>query len=227
MDSVAPDSIDHGFTWYDPHRARVRLAAASIAGAATFAALSRLPWPHRALAAWDAFGIVLLGFAIWIIAGSGPSETRRRAGAEDPGRTFLWIIVIVASLASLFAATGVMSSLRKLGPEDCGVVAALCLSAVACAWLLTHTAFTFRYARLYYRDDDEGVGGLEYPGGQLPDDFDFAYFAFTVGMCFQVSDVTITSRSIRRTVLVHAIISFVYNTTILALALNLAFGVFQ
>ena len=75
-------------------------------------------------------------------------------------------------------------------------LAILCLTAVACSWLLTHTAYTLRYARPYYRDDEEGAGGLEFPGGRPPDDFDFAYFAFTVGMCFQVSDVVIaTSRA--------------------------------
>jgi len=81
-----------------------------------------------------------------------------------------------------------------------------------------------RYAHLYYRGDREGTGGLEFPGKREPDDLDFAYFAFTIGMCYQTSDVTISSYAIRRTVLVHAIISFAYNTAILALALNLIFG---
>lgn len=81
-----------------------------------------------------------------------------------------------------------------------------------------------RYARLYYRDDGAGEGGLEFPGKEPPDDFDFAYFSFTIGMCFQVSDVSVSSRLIRRTVLVHSLVSFLYNTAILALALNLVFG---
>ena len=103
--------------------------------------------------------------------------------------------------------------------------AALCLVTVALAWTMTHTAFTFRYAHLYYREDAEGVGGLDFPGELPPTYFDFAYFAFTVGMCFQVSDVCVTSHQIRRSVLLHAIISFAYNSIILAFVLNLVFGV--
>ena len=81
-----------------------------------------------------------------------------------------------------------------------------------------------RYAHLFYRDAPGGEGGLAFPGPRKPDDFDFAYFAFTVGMCFQVSDVVVTSAQIRRAVLGHAVLSFAYNTVIVALVLNLLFG---
>ncbi len=99
----------------------------------------------------------------------------------------------------------------------------MCLTSVALAWGLTQTAFTLRYAHLYYREND-GVGGVSFPGQDQPTYFDFAYFAFTIGMCFQTSDVCVTSPTIRRTVLLHAIISFVYNTAIIAFVLNLVFG---
>ena len=101
---------------------------------------------------------------------------------------------------------------------------ALCLLAVTIAWLLTHTSFTFRYAHLYYRADDEGIGGIQFAGDEPPSYFDFAYFAFTIGMCFQVSDVCVSSPQIRRLVLLHAVISFAYNSIILAFVLNLVFG---
>jgi uncharacterized membrane protein len=100
----------------------------------------------------------------------------------------------------------------------------MCLLAVVTSWLLTHTSWALRYAHLYYRDDKEGVGGLVFPGDRAPTAFDFAYFAFTLGICFQTSDVCITSPQIRRAALFHACQSFAYNTAILALALNLAFG---
>jgi uncharacterized membrane protein len=132
--------------------------------------------------------------------------------------------VLLSSVFSLFAGTVVLRHARSLAPGAEPVLVAFSLLAVSSAWLLTHTAYTLRYARLYYRDDHEGVGGLDFPGKHPPADIDFAYFAFTIGMCFQVSDVTISSPAIRRDVLVHAVISFAYNTAILALALNLAFG---
>jgi uncharacterized membrane protein len=89
------------------------------------------------------------------------------------------------------------------------------------SWLLTHAAFTLRYAHLYYRSGVDSEGGIELGGDDKPDDLDFAYFAFTIGMCFQVSDVTISNRLIRRTALLHALVSFAYNTGILAVVLNI------
>src|SRR5207248_3368690 len=101
---------------------------------------------------------------------------------------------------------------------------AMCLLAVALAWGLTHTSYALRYAHLYYRDDEEGVGGLVFPCQEPPSYFDFAYFSFTVGMCFQVSDVVVSSPQIRRAVLGQASLAFVYNTTIMPLVLNLVFS---
>ena len=88
-------------------------------------------------------------------------------------------------------------------------------------------AYALRYAHLYYRDDEEGVGGLSLPGDAAPAYLDFAYFAFTIGMCFQVSDIAVSSPQIRRTVLGHSVLSFLYNTAILATAINLAVGTFN
>ena len=107
-----------------------------------------------------------------------------------------------------------------------GVLIVLGGVAVAGSWLLVHTAFTFHYAHLYYRED-ETLGGLDFPGGEEPDDLDFAYFAFTIGMTFQTSDVEVSERGLRRTVLRHAMLSFVFNTAILALAVSLLFGRLQ
>jgi uncharacterized membrane protein len=117
----------------------------------------------------------------------------------------------------------VLRNLHREAPREPWLLP-LCLVSVIVAWALTHTSYTLRYAHLYYRDDKEGEGGLAFAGDRKPDDFDFAYFAYTIGMCFQVSDVAISSPQIRRAVLGHALLSFVYNTVILALALNLFFG---
>jgi uncharacterized membrane protein len=113
---------------------------------------------------------------------------------------------------------------HAMSPDLARLVAVLCLVAVALSWSVTHTAFAMRYARLYYREDREGIGGIDLPGDTPPAYFDFAYFAFTIGMCFQTSDACVSSAQIRKVVLLHAVISFAYNSVILAFVLNLVFG---
>jgi uncharacterized membrane protein len=178
----------------------------------------------RAVAGWDAGAFTLLVLVWWVIVGSDQKQTQCRAAAADPGRTVAWLLVTMACAFSIFAGSYVMRHARSIEPERSSTLICLSLLAVVLAWSLTHTSYTLRYAHLYYRDDNEGEGGLTFPGDRKPDDFDFAYFAFTIGMCFQVSDVVVTSPQIRRAVLFHALISFAYNTVILALALNLLFG---
>jgi uncharacterized membrane protein len=181
-------------------------------------------WPFRLLLGWDVGALALLSL-IWLtVLTKDPQETRCRAASADPGRTATWVLVLITSGFSFFAGAFVLKNLHNthLAPEP-GLLP-LCLLSVILAWSLTHTSYTLRYAHLYYRDDQEGEGGLVFPGDRAPDDFDFAYFSYTVGMCFQVSDVAVSSPQIRRAVLGHAVLSFVYNTVILALALNLFFG---
>lgn len=177
----------------------------------------------RVTLGWDAGAVCLLTMIWLFVMNSDPSATRCRAAAADPGRTAVWILVSAASAFSLFAAAVLLRHNQKLSAGSDVVTTACALVAVIAAWGLTHTAFTLRYAHLYYRDDEEGEGGLIFPGGQAPDDYDFAYLAFTIGMCFQVSDVSISSSQIRRAALGHALLSFSYNTVILALTLNLLF----
>jgi uncharacterized membrane protein len=181
------------------------------------------------VAGWNTASLVFTALGWVRILAMDPAETRQRAAAEDPGRTLVWVVVLLASLFSLFAALVVLRNARHtevvMGMR--GFAMAMCLAAVALAWMLTHTSYALRYAHLYYRDDDEGIGGLEFPGPTAPSYFDFAYFAFTIGMCFQVSDVTISSHQIRRTVLIQAMLAFVYNTTIMALVLSMVFGMFN
>jgi uncharacterized membrane protein len=214
------------FAFHDPRRARARLTIALVAGAVTALAIpGRFGLPMRIVAGWNAGALAMGLLAWWLILRASPEETRRRAAADDPGRHVVWVIVILASGFSLFATTVVLREARLRAPEARDLFVALCVAAVAGAWMLTHTAYTLRYAHLYYRDDD-GEGGLCFPGECVPDYADFAYFAFTIGMCFQVSDVAITSGAIRRAVLGQGLLSFAYNTAILATALNLVLGAF-
>lgn len=165
---------------------------------------------------WDALALTLLGLSWSLIYKSDARATELRAADEDPGRFAVFVIAVLSSLVSLLAATLVLRMTR--GQSGAAFWMALALLSVALSWLVTHTAYTLRYAHLYYRGEQNG--GLSFPGTDAPTDLDFAYYAFTLGMCFQVSDVQVSSSVIRRATLGHALISFVFNTTIVALSLN-------
>jgi uncharacterized membrane protein len=208
----------------DPTRAVLRILVSATAGVVAGWVGRKLGFGLPILLGWNVAGATLLALAWSLIAAADEKVTRKLAGAEDPGRTLVYAIVLIASSTSLFAALQLSRHTKNLAPSDIWTAQLMCLVTVAFAWGLTHTSFTLRYAHLFYREDDEGVGGVTFPGQDTPSYFDFAYFAFTIGMCFQTSDVCVTSAIIRRTVLLHALISFAYNTAIIAFVLNLVFG---
>ena len=196
----------------------------ALVSGATAAFVLPTAWPvlPRMVLAWNVFATVLIAIVGMLLIGASPARTRLRAAADDPGRTVVYSLVVAASAFSLVASTLLARSTHGEDAARSQLLFVFSVWAVVSAWVLTHASFTLRYAHLYYRGTSEG--GLTFPGDEKPDDMDFAYFAFTVGMCFQVSDVTVSTREIRRTVLLHALVSFVYNTSILALALNSIFG---
>ena len=134
------------------------------------------------------------------------------------------VLVLFASLAAVLAVTVLVRKPEEIAPREQLELIALCLLTVIVSWTLTHTAFTLRYAHLYYREGGRRIGGAEFPGGAPPSYLDFAYLAFTVGMTFQVSDTQVSSPHMRHTVLLHAVLSFLYSTAILAFVLNLIAG---
>ena len=210
--------------FWSPRRALGRLLLAAVAGGITAAAIpGRVGGPLRTVAAWDVGAVVLLLLVWRIILRASPEETARRAAAEDVGRSFVWAVVVLSSTISIFAATVALRNARLMAPLAERELALLCLLAVVTAWGLCHTTYTVRYAHLYYQDDGD-LGGLGFPGTEMPCLLDFAYYAFTVGMTFQVSDVTVTQHRMRQATLGHALLSFVFNTVVLALALSLVFG---
>ena len=211
---------------YDPRRALGRLGVALVVAVFASELLSMdFALPVQLLGGWDAGGVAMLLLAWSTILRFDAEHTRLRAGAEDPGRGTVYFLVTITSFVTIFAAAFLSRHLQTVAASgERPLLGALCLTAVAVAWGLTHTSYTLRYAHLYYREDDEGVGGVTFPGDSPPSYADFAYFAFTIGMCFQVSDTTITSCQIRRAVLGHALLSYAYTTVILAFVLNLVFG---
>jgi len=221
---TSPAWVHTPVPFWSPRRALGRLLLAVVAGGITAAAIpGGVGGPLRTVAAWDVGALVLLALVWRIILRAGPEETARRAAAEDVGRSFVWAVVVLGSTVSILAATAALRNARTMAPQAEHELALLCLLAVVTAWILCHTTYTVRYAHLYYRDDGD-LGGLGFPGTEMPCLLDFAYYAFTIGMCFQVSDVTVTQHRMRQATLGHALLSFVFNTVVLALALGLVFG---
>lgn len=194
-----------------------------------FAVALHFSLPVRVLVAWNTFAATSLAIAWARILGANARTSVREAKLQDSSRTVIFLVVIIAALASLFAVGALLVTAKGLSGGRAAQHVFLALSTVICSWSLTHTIFTLRYAHLFYRgtrDHPESTAGsgLLFPGEKHPDFLDFAYFSFVIGMTCQVSDVQIASRQIRSTALLHGLLSFVFNTVILALSLNLASG---
>jgi uncharacterized membrane protein len=188
-------------------------------------------WVHlqtRLVVAWDISTISFLALIWAVISTASPEQTNQNATREDQSRNAILILVLIADTVSLGAV-----GLNTHGVPKVDMVGHLIVSIIAiiCSWLLVHTMFTLHYAHHYYRagllntdaEPDE-AGGLGFPGEDPPNYLDFAYFSFVIGMTSQVSDVQITSPVMRRLALIHGVLSFAFNTIILALSVNILAG---
>jgi uncharacterized membrane protein len=181
------------------------------------------------LLTWMTFATSAIIMDWIIILTAHPREFKKIAVLEDSSRTMIFIVVIGASIVSLFAIIFLLKMTKGASHEDINAHILLVISSVITSWVLVHTLFTLRYAHMYYdTDDDDGnakpMGGLEFPKEENPDYLDFVYFAFVIGMTFQVSDVEISDRQIRRLAWIHGMISFAFNTAIVALSINVISG---
>ncbi len=204
------------------HHLVARLVCMAVAGAAVAAGSVALGLAqYAATAGWIAASLVYIVW-VWSVIGRTDADfTRQHATAEEPARPVadgLLVAIIIASLASV---AFVLIPAASAGGLERGILAALALASIALSWTLLHTLFTLRYARLYYRDPE---GGIDFNQTEPPRYSDFAYFAFTLGMTFQVSDTNIGDHVIRATVLRHSLLSFVFGTVILATTINLVAG---
>jgi uncharacterized membrane protein len=158
---------------------------------------------------------VLVYFMMWR---SEHRNIKRNAVLQDDGAILILLVTALGAFASIAAIV------FELGAKDRGVTQlALATLTIALSWAVVHTAFALHYAHDYYRGTKPG--GLQFPSGEKQDHadyWDFVYFSFVIGMTAQVSDVGITDKTIRRTATVHGIISFVYNTALVALMVNIA-----
>jgi uncharacterized membrane protein len=199
-------------------------ASIAVAGIATLLLLSlRMEGTTRLMIAWDVFSFCMIAASLVTVISLCPQQIHVLASHEDESRALVFVIVVISTLCSL---GGVLLLLGNKGNWllSKGLETFIYITGVTFSWILLHTIFMYRYAHIYYGDHatlkDQKEGGLDIPGEGHPDYFDFAYFSFVIGMTFQVSDIQISSRRIRRIALLHGLLSFVFNTVIVALTIN-------
>jgi uncharacterized membrane protein len=175
-------------------------------------------WHFASSVGWVAAAATFLVWTWSAIAGMDGRQTASHAIQEDPSKHVTELIVLGASIASLIAVGYLLAQANDATGTTQGLAAALGVVSVAVSWLVVHTLFTLRYALLYYTDGDRGI---DFGGSGQPCYNDFAYVAFTVGMTFQVSDTTLTTKAVRSTVLRHALLSYLFGSLILASTVNL------
>ena len=181
----------------------------------------------HAMIGWDTFSLCMI-IINWItFSVTNSNQIREQSKVQDSGRTIVFFIVLIATIASFLAVLLIIvSKHQSTSSETMHLIVAI--AGMIFSWFLIHTIFTLRYAHIFYGDSEEKpeihAAGLKFPGDKNPDFFDFAYFAFVLGMTFQVSDVQITSNKIRRMAMWHGLLSFGYNTIMIALTINLIAG---
>jgi uncharacterized membrane protein len=209
--------------WYAPAMRRAVLVSAI--GLLVVAVLWWfLPWGMALVAGWDAAALSFL-VSIWpiILRADGP-HAAQLATREDETRGTAAVLLVGASVASLL---GVIFALDLAGRES-GPLRVLLIGdavlTVVLSWTVVNTVYTLRYADLHFRSREAGIAFGDPDGQEKPTYRDFAYVAFTIGMCYQVSDTTIRDRRIRGTVLSHAFLSYLFGVVIVAGSVNLIAG---
>jgi uncharacterized membrane protein len=199
--------------------ARPRLFISILIGIVAFFLLpGSLRLVTRLLIGWDIFVTCYLVLAYVMMFRCGLGHIRRNAVLQDDGRFLILMVTALGAFASIAAIVLELGAMKGSGPQ-----LALATVTIALSWAMVHTTFALHYAHDYYRGAKPG--GLQFPNGDEHDHadyWDFVYFSFVIGMTAQVSDVGITDKTIRRTATAHGIISFVFNTALVALMVNIA-----
>lgn len=204
-----------------------RLFASIVVGVSAYLLLpSDWMMAARAIIAWD---IGVIGFLLICSGWFATSPQARMAAdleAQEEGEWTIFFLFIAATVVSFATIVDVFAAAKDLTGAAKGFVVALVALTLFLSWLVTHVLFALRYAHEYYdlTPDGKVVGGLVFPGDTQPDYWDFVYFALVLGMTFQVSDVQITVRPLRRLAALHGFMGFLFNAIIIALTVNIAAG---
>jgi uncharacterized membrane protein len=181
----------------------------------------------RILTSWISGAICFLGLVVMMMCHATPQKTRYRAQQQEAQHLAVFLVVVVTACTSIFAIGLMQANNQDTVTLPSNLEAALSFLAVVCSWFLTHTMFALHYATCYYRPDFSNsetgyTGGLGFPGDSEPDYWDFMYYAFTLGMTAQTSDVSVPSGFLRQLTIGHGIVSFFFYMVILASSVNIA-----
>ena len=218
--------------WSPPERwaflavvsSRPRLLTSALVGV-----MSWFLWPRdwaattHLILSWDVAAFLYLALAWMMFARSSSADLHRRASAEDEGAIAVLVLTVAAAVASLFAIGAELAGIRSANAEAATARITIAVGTILCSWFFLHTIFALHYAHVDY-DAENRAWPLKFPGRDAPDYWDFVYFSFNLGAAAQTSDVAILSGPLRRVVLAHTILSFLFNTTVLALAVNVGAG---
>jgi uncharacterized membrane protein len=199
-------------------RLHIRLFVSASFGAAVTLILQVASWriPTRILVGWDGGVVLYLALIFWIMAHSAIDRIRQRACVEDEGAIVLLVLTTASALASLAAV------ISELGHAPSAYQVALGAATILLSWAFMHVIFALHYAHEFYGEGaDDRTGGLDFPGNEQSDYWDFLYYSLVVAMTAQVSDVQVTSKTMRRLTTVQGVVSFFFNVTVLALTVNI------
>ncbi len=188
---------------------------------------SSLSMTTRGIVAWDLGVLLFLALSAHLFVTKSPDNMPAAAEAQQEGEWTIFALTLAVVVISFIAVSSEFAAIKTGPAERRGLVITLVAVTLFLSWLVTHVTFALRYAHEFYARDLGGPDvdrGLDFPGEKAPDYFDFMYFSLVLGMTFQVSDVQITSRMLRRVAALHGLTSFLFNTVIVAFTVNIAAG---
>jgi uncharacterized membrane protein len=185
----------------------------------------QVDWELRVVSGWDVGILIFLLLIGYTMIDSSPEQTIAYARLRRINSGSFFALVVLTACISIFV-VGVILIDTKDTPQPFRTIQIwFSLIAILCSWALTHIMFALHYAHIYYKAHDpqeplKFMGGLQITNEVYPDYLDFIYFSFTIGMTSQTSDVVVTTRPLRRLVLLHAFVSFFFYTVILGTTVN-------
>ena len=221
---------------FGPFASRPRLTSGIAIGLVAFSASSllgiELEASSRAILSWDLTCFWFVGLTLEHMRRQSLQSLKDHVAAQDEGQGIIVTVVMIAAVASLWAVGLELSYAKDAHGLAKSFRVGLAIGTVALSWFTTQLIFALHYAHEYYAPDkttpeeDDVIGGLQFPGGQDPDNWDFVHFAVVIGVASQTADIAFTTQRMRRIGTVHSLISFSFNTAVLALTINLLAGLF-